>query len=145
MHVCNITDQTTKLDESVNQSKQVGPRDVKKGAWSDWWKKKKENNLILHQAAESGDVQKVKDVLDKSKLQDLIADINSTGLDDWTALHFAANEGNIEVAKELVFNHADTNLNAQSTLMRTPMHLASIRGHTNIARLLVDAGANTNA
>lgn len=28
---------------------------------------------------------------------DLVADINIKGLDNWTALHFAANEGRIEI------------------------------------------------
>jgi ankyrin repeat protein len=28
--------------------------------------------------------------------------------------------------------------------LRTPLHLAAIRGHTNIARILVNAGADRN-
>lgn len=28
--------------------------------------------------------------------------------------------------------------------MRTPMHLAAIRGHTNIVRILIDHGADKN-
>jgi len=33
----------------------------------------------------------------KGPLGDQAADINAKGLDSWTALHFAANEGNIEI------------------------------------------------
>jgi ankyrin repeat protein len=32
----------------------------------------------------------------------LTADINVKGLDQWTALHFAANENKLEVVKELL-------------------------------------------
>ena len=67
---------------------------------------------MLHQAAEQGDLNGIKNVLDKAQLQDLIADVNSTGLDAWTALHFAANEGHTETAKELVSHTADINLNS---------------------------------
>jgi len=48
-------------------------------------------------AAESGDLAEIKRLLDKDKLQDLAADVNHKGLDNWTALHFAANEGKLEI------------------------------------------------
>jgi len=35
-------------------------------------------------------------------IQDLIADVNTTGLDQWTPLHFAANEGHAEIVTELL-------------------------------------------
>lgn len=58
------------------------------------------------------------------------------GLDQWTALHFAANEGRIEIIKELL-THPEIEVEAYSTIMRTPLHLAAIRGHTSIVRMLI--------
>lgn len=79
----------------------------------------------------------MKRLLDKSILQDLIADLNHRGLDNWTALHFAANEGHSEVVKELL-SLPDIEKEPVSSINRTPMHLGAIRGHTNIVRMLLD-------
>lgn len=76
-------------------------------------------------------------------MQDLIADLNVKGLDNWVALHFAANEGQEEIVKELLL-HPDIQIEALSSIGRTPLHLASIRGYTKIVRLLVSNGANVN-
>jgi ankyrin repeat protein len=65
----------------------------------------------------------------------LVADVNTKGLDQWTALHFAANEGRLEIVKELV-KHPDVELDTSSSILRTPLHLASIRGHVGIIRTL---------
>lgn len=82
-------------------------------------------------------------MLDREKLLDLAADINTKGLDNWTALHFAANEGRFEVVKVLL-SHPDVEKESFSSIQRTPIHLAAIRGHTNIVRALVNAGVNRN-
>lgn len=90
MHVEKVTENTTKMNVDTDKS-------MNKKAWDEWWKQKKRNDQDLLIAAENGDVNEVRRLLDKSKLQDLIADINVKGLDNWSALHFAANEGRINV------------------------------------------------
>jgi ankyrin repeat protein len=70
--------------------------------------------------------------------------VNIKGLDAWTALHFAANEGRTEVVKELL-SISDIENEPESSIMRTPLHLAAIRGHTSIVRLLIAHGADKNA
>jgi ankyrin repeat protein len=85
----------------------------------------------------------VKRLLDKHTLKDLSADINVKGLDQWTALHFASNENRIEVVKELLY-YSDVEKDCISSLNRTPLHLATIKGHTAIVRALVNAGADKN-
>ena len=72
-----------------------------------------------------------------------MADVNTKGLDSWTALHFAANEGRLEVVKELL-KAGEIEIDAMSSILRTPLHLASIRGHIHIIRALVNAGVNKN-
>ncbi len=68
----------------------------------------------------------------------MIADLNHRGLDNWTPLHFAANEGHIEVVKELL-SHPDIEREPISSINRTPLHLAAMRGHTNIVRMLIES------
>ena len=82
-------------------------------------------------------MEDLKKLLDPNCLQDLIADVNHRGLDNWTALHYAANEGHFTVVQELL-KHTDIDKEPMSTINRTPLHLAAIRGHTNIVRALLD-------
>lgn len=112
-------------------------------AWSNWWKEKRRNNNDFLIAAENGELEKVKKLLSKVDSNDPVADINVTGLDNWTALHFAANEGRKEVV-EYLLTFPDIEKDALSSIQRTPLHMASIRGHLEITRALVAAGANVN-
>ena len=49
-------------------------------------------------AAENGIIEEVKMLLDRNGPKgDLAADVNARGLDQWTALHFAANEGKVDI------------------------------------------------
>lgn len=90
MHVEKITEHTTKMAQDTDKSKNGK-------AWEGWWKQKKRNDQDLLIAAENGDIKEVSRLLDKGQLQDLIADVNCRGLDNWTALHFAANEGHVSI------------------------------------------------
>ena len=110
----------------------------KSNAWGDWWKQKKRNNQDLLWAAENGNLEEVRKLLDPNQLQDLIADLNHRGLDNWTALHFAANEGHFDVVRELL-KYPDIEKEPMSSINRAPTHLAAIRGHTNILRALLDS------
>jgi ankyrin repeat protein len=40
--------------------------------------------------------------------------------------------------------HVEIDKEPKSSIMRTPLHLAAIRGHSSIVRLLVTAGADKN-
>ena len=107
MHLQRITSKNTRLTVDVSshnmsttshQSQSLpASSGGKGGAWGDWWKDKKRNNQDLLWASENGNLDEVKRLMDPSQLQDLIADINHRGLDNWTAVHFAANEGHFEV------------------------------------------------
>ena len=52
-------------------------------------------------------------------------DINAKALDDWTALHYAVNNRNIEIAKILLEAGADSN--SPTKMGTTPLHLACLR------------------
>ncbi len=89
----------------------------------------------LHQAAESGDLQQVRLLLDQG------ADVNEHGWQGgWTALHWAAYRGNLEVAQLLLERKAD--VNAKMTYGQTPLFWAAENGHKNMVQLLLDRGAD---
>ena len=47
----------------------------------------------------------------------MVADTNAKGLDQWTAMHFAANSGHLKIANELINSKID--IEAVSTIERT--------------------------
>lgn len=112
-------------------------------AWSDWWRNKRRNNQDFLIAAENGDLALIRRLLDPTVYQDLTADVNTKGLDQWTALHFAANEGRVEIVRALL-QLPEVVLDARSSIQRTALHLACMRGYTLIARELLDKGADKN-
>jgi len=113
------------------------------GGWGDWWKEKKKNNDEFLFAAERGDLEKLKKYLSPEKMMGMVADVAAKGLDNWTALHFAANGGHYHIIEELL-KKSETDVNAESKIQRTPLHIASSNGHTNIVKALILKGADPN-
>jgi len=111
-------------------------------AWSEWWKKKRSNCEDLLMASESGDLERVKTLLDKEVSKDFVANIKFQGLDQFTALHFAAQENKVDVVRYLI--DAGAHLEAKSSIGRTPLHLSSLKGHQEVVQILVDSGADPN-
>ncbi len=65
-----------------------------------------------------------------------------------TPLHYAALNGQLEVARWLIEHGADVGVEAGRNLNGhgpTPLHEAVRRGHMSVVRLLLDAGADVNA
>lgn len=80
-------------------------------------------------------------------MQDLLArekaiDVNSTLLDDWTALHLASNEGHEEVVRILIEYGA--NIESETRMNRRALHIACIRGNLEVVKILLDANAEKN-
>lgn len=73
-------------------------------------------------------------------LLDYNADINLMDYNGWTALHHASFKGDLIAWAELIQNGA--NVNAFSTSMKTPLHLAAYYNHPEIIHLLAQNGAN---
>ena len=140
------SEQSTLISLDIQKNKRISINDLQQNSahLKDWWKKKKRNNQDMLFAAEYGELEEVKRLLDKDgPLQDLVADINARGLDSWTALHFAANEGKLEIVNFLL-SQPEIDIEAASTIGRTPLHLAAIRGHMPIVRSLINKQANKN-
>lgn len=76
------------LDSSMSRPSLAKPANP----WGNFWKEKKANNQEFLVAAETGDIETLKQLLDPKVKQAAVADIN-TSMDGFTALHFAASEG----------------------------------------------------
>ena len=61
-----------------------------------------------------------------------------------TALHYAANEGKLDVAKELINKGANVNAKGSGNDW-TPLHSAVYGAHKDLVKLLLDEKANPNA
>lgn len=112
-------------------------------AWGDWWKEKKKSNDDYLAAAQFGNLEKLKRQLNPQVMAGMVADVNAKGLDNWHALHFAANGGHEDIVKELVAIPG-IEIEAISNNKRTPMHIATSLGKTSILKILVEKGADPN-
>ena len=89
-------------------------------------------------AAARGDVETVRSLVRQG------ADVNAAQGDGMTALHWAAEEGSLELAEVLIY--AGARVDALTRLgSYTPLHLASQRGHPAVVKALLAARADANA
>jgi ankyrin repeat protein len=89
-------------------------------------------------AAMRGEVETVRTLLRSG------ADVNAAQGDGMTALHWAAESGNAELAEILLY--AGANVGAVTRLGDyTPLHLAGRTGSADVARVLVESGADVEA
>jgi ankyrin repeat protein len=89
-------------------------------------------------AAAKGDREAVKSLLKQA------ADVNAAQGDGMTALHWAAMNGDAELAQMLIF--AGANVRATTRLgAYTPLYLASQQGHGKVIQALVKAGGDVKA
>ena len=81
------------------------------------------------------------DVVALERLVEQGADVNEARGDGMTALHFAAEQGNVEAVRILL--QAGAGVVAGTRIGHyTPLHLASRGGHVTVAQSLLDAGAD---
>jgi len=92
----------------------------------------------IHDAAKSGDVEKVRTLLKGNP--DLVF---SKDKDGTTPLHYAAQEGHKDVAAFLLASKAD--VNAKTKIGATPLHWAAFDGHKDVAGVLLANGTDVNA
>lgn len=89
-------------------------------------------------AAQRGDTAGVKALLKDG------ADVNAAHGDGMSALHWAADRGDAELAEILLYAGASTS--AQTRIGQyTPLHLAGKSGNTAVAQALLKGGADVNA
>lgn len=91
----------------------------------------------LIDAVRTGSVDAVNAVLKEN------ADVNAAEPDGTTALHWAAHQNHLEVARRLV--RAGANVNAVNRYGVAPLRLAAENGNAPLVEVLLEAGANPNA
>lgn len=91
----------------------------------------------IEEAAKAGDADAI------AKLSDAGANINEHDADGYTALHWAAFQGNVKMAKALLDHHAD--IEAVDSKGATPLGTAIYYDRYEVARFLLDQHANVNA
>jgi ankyrin repeat protein len=70
------------------------------------------------------------------------ADSNARGINDWTALHFAAALGYVGVARVLVEHGADVNARTRIDERPSPLDEAASHGHSAMVSFLLENGAD---
>jgi ankyrin repeat protein len=89
-------------------------------------------------AAMRRDLPVVRDLLKQG------GDVNAAQGDGMTALHWAAADGNLELARMLLY--AGANPNATTRLgSYTPLHIAAKNGHASLVEALLQGGADAKA
>ncbi len=88
-------------------------------------------------AAQNGDVALIKQLLHEG------VDVNTSQGDGMTALHWAAERGDTELAEVLIY--AGANFVAGTRIGQyKPLHLAARKGNADIIKILLDAGVDPN-
>lgn len=90
----------------------------------------------LHMAAQEGDIEEVRHLLH------LGADVNAFDEIGRTALHYAAAGEHLRVVELLLDNGAQVNARHEPTLSDTPLAKVAATCSLELARLLVNAGAD---
>lgn len=90
----------------------------------------------LHKAVEKNNQEMVEYLLKNG------ADINLNIRANNTALHLAAWHGYASLVEYLIANNARMTTNKKGM---SPLHMASHRGHEEVVKVLIDAGADINA
>jgi uncharacterized protein len=91
----------------------------------------------IFEAAATGRVERVRELIKSNP--DLV---HAWSPDGWTALHL--NFNHLEVAKLLIDNGADLNVNSRNKLNATPLQGAAATNWIDLARLYLSRGANVN-
>ncbi|XP_067628239.1 uncharacterized protein [Eurosta solidaginis] len=91
----------------------------------------------LELAVSRGHLQVVKMLLQCKKV-----DMNGKGNDDWTMLHIASQESNLEMVKFLV--DEGSNINAKNASGSKPIHIAAREGYKDIVEFFLIKGLSIN-
>lgn len=90
----------------------------------------------LHFAAQEGDLDEVKRLLNDGQRPSEFDDLGKT------PLHYAAERGHIDILKTLLAAGADVNAHDERVIGNTPLREIAANCSYEIAKILIDAGAD---
>lgn len=87
----------------------------------------------LHVAAQEGHLSSIKYLIGKS------ASVQMKCKNGQTVIHYAASSGHEECIRWLIHS-TEVNVNDEDIFQKRPVHIAALRGHTNILKVLISIG-----
>ena len=90
----------------------------------------------LHSAAQDGDLPKVKELIEKGYSLNRFDDVSKT------PLHCAVEGDHLDVVQYLIQSGADVNAHEESKIGNTPLREVADNCSYEIAKILIDAGAD---
>jgi uncharacterized protein len=96
--------------------------------------------IDVFEAASLGDLERLRELLDGDP-----ALATAFSADGFTALHFPAFFGGLEVARLLLDRDADVDAHGRGWMTGTPLNSAAAGRHSDVARLLLECGADPDA
>ncbi|PRP87324.1 ankyrin repeat domain-containing protein 39-like isoform 1 [Planoprotostelium fungivorum] len=91
----------------------------------------------LWSSASSGNLSRVSSLISSGR------DVNEVDTSGYTALHYAARNGHVDICRLLTSKGASPN--ARTKADATPLHRAAYRGNVKVIELLIAAGATLDA
>lgn len=110
---------------------------VEQGVDINWQDSRVEGVTALHEAAQKGNIEIVRYLLQNS------ADINSKNHNGLSPLHIAAYCGENNIVDTLIAAGAEVNIQAKDNV--TPLHAAASMGRQDTVELLINHGAEVHA
>jgi ankyrin repeat protein len=98
-----------------------------------------EGLTFLHHCAAGKQVEPLRKIMEDAEKRGKQLPIDAKDSSGWTALHYAADKGTIEIANLLL--DEGSNVNAKDEAKRTPLHLAANAGDATMVALLLKRGA----
>lgn len=96
-------------------------------------------SITIHEACAAGLTEQVQLMLDQKP--EVINELSSHG---FYPLGIAAHFGKEDIVRILLRNHANPNAYSQNGFQSYPIHAALLNQHDNIAKMLIEAGAEVN-
>ena len=111
----------------------------------EYYSSKQKMNQRLWEAAQNNQIETCKLLLNTKLYGSLIAQVNSRGISDETALHIAAKQGHVAICQILIDLGEKIDVNAKNSNNSTPLHLACKSGQYLVSQLLIRSGGFLNA
>jgi ankyrin repeat protein/tRNA A-37 threonylcarbamoyl transferase component Bud32 len=96
----------------------------------------KKQRRAFFRAVEDGDFAAVTNFIEQGR------DLAVKGMDDWTALHYAARRGHLSILHALLTSFQPLNIDAVTRNGWTPLMMAADRGHGECCQLMLEFGAD---